>query len=427
MSVNAGDTAWVMLSAALVFFMVPGLALFYGGLVRTKNVVATMVQCFVAVGVISVLWVAIGYSLVFGDHSGGIVGGLGHVMLHNVGAAPNTYAPHIPALAFMLFQLMFAVITPALIAGAFAERMKFRGYLVFITLWSLLVYIPFAHAVWGGGFLGSGGLKALDFAGGAVVHEAAGAAALAAALYFGPRKHPVTRPFSVPMVLLGAGILWFGWFGFNGGSAFSAGHVAVSAVVNTQLGACAGMLTWMAVEWARRHKPSGIGLATGAVAGLAAITPAAGYVPTWAALIIGGAAGLLCYGAVQLKKRLHYDDVLDVVGVHMVGGIIGVVLTGVFASLAVNAAAANGSWSQLGRQAILAGTGIVYPFLATLVVLWVTDHLVGLRLSDAEEEIGLDLSEFTGTGSEPGNARTNGLPQTRLQLAGVNDKESSND
>jgi Amt family ammonium transporter len=397
-SINAGDTAWVMLSAALVFFMVPGLALFYGGLVRTKNVVATMVQCFVAVGVITVLWVAVGYTLVFGDHPGGIVGGLGHVMLHNVGATPNAYAPQIPALAFMLFQLMFAIITPALIAGAFAERMRFRGYVAFIALWSLIVYVPFAHAVWGGGWLGSGDLGAVDFAGGAVVHEAAGAAALAAALYFGPRKHPVTRPFSVPMVLLGAGILWFGWFGFNGGSAYSAGHVAVSAVVNTQLGACAGMLIWMGVEWARRRRPSGIGLATGAVAGLAAITPAAGYVPTWAALAIGAAAGLLCYAAVQQKARLHYDDVLDVVGVHMVGGVIGVVLTGVFASLAVNAAGVNGGWVQLGRQAILAGAGIVYPFLATLAVLWVTDHLVGLRLTPDEQASGLDLSQLSGPG-----------------------------
>jgi Amt family ammonium transporter len=399
-TVNAGDTAWVLLSAALVFFMVPGLALFYGGLVRTKNVVGTMVQCFVALGVISVLWVAVGYSLVFGPDHGGLIGGFTHVLLHDVGAQPNAYAPTVPSLAFVMFQLMFAVITPALIAGAFAERMKFRGYLVFIALWSLLVYVPFAHWVWGGGFLGSGGLKALDFAGGAVVHETAGAAALAAALYFGPRKHPVTRPYSVPLVLLGAGILWFGWFGFNGGSAFSAGHVAVSAVVNTQLGASAGMLTWMIAEWALRRKPSGIGLATGAVAGLAAITPAAGYVPTWAALVIGGTAGLLCYGAVQLKRRLRYDDVLDVVGVHMVGGFTGVILTGVFASLAVNAAGANGGWAQLGRQAILAAAGIVYPFFATLLVLWVTDHLVGIRLSDQEEGVGLDLSQFAAAASD---------------------------
>jgi Amt family ammonium transporter len=410
MTINTGDTAWVLISAALVFFMVPGLALFYGGLVRTKNVVATMVQSIVALGVISILWVTVGYSLVFGDHRGGILGGFGHVMLHNVGATPNTYAPHIPALAFMLFQLMFAVITPALIAGAFAERMRFRGYLVFITLWSLVVYVPFAHAVWGGGFLGAGGLGAIDFAGGAVVHETAGAAALAAALYLGPRRNAITRPYNVPMVLLGAGILWFGWFGFNGGSALSAGHVAVSAVVNTQLGAAAGMLAWMLIEWRRKHKPSGIGIATGAIAGLAAITPASGYVPTWAALLIGGAAGLTCYGAVQLKKHWHYDDALDVVGVHMVAGFIGVVLTGVFASLAVNAAGANGGWDQLGRQAVLAGIGLAYPFLATWLVLWLTDRLVGLRVSAEEEEVGLDLSELLATGSEPQPRPSEGMP-----------------
>jgi Amt family ammonium transporter len=345
------------------------------------------------------LWAAVGYSLVFGGDHGGVIGGFTHIMLRTVGAQPSSSAATVPALAFMIFQLMFAVITPALIAGAFAERMKFRGYLMFIGLWSLVVYVPFAHWVWGGGFLGSGGLKALDFAGGAVVHETAGAAALAAALYLGRRKDPVTRPYNVPMVLLGAGVLWFGWFGFNGGSALSAGHVAASAVVNTQLGACTGMLAWMIVEWVRRSKPSGIGIATGAVAGLAAITPASGYVPAWAALAIGAAAGVLCYGAVQLKGRLRYDDVLDVVGVHMVGGFIGVVLTGVFARLAVNAAGANGGWTQLGRQAILALVGVAYPFVTTLAVLWVTDHLVGLRLSAEDDNAGLDISELTGTAS----------------------------
>jgi ammonium transporter, Amt family len=410
MTINAGDTAWVMTSAALVFFMVPGLALFYGGLVGSKNVVATMVQSIVALGIISVLWVVVGYSLVFGDHTGGIFGGLGHVMLHNVGAAPNSYAPHVPALAFMVFQMMFAVITPALIAGAFAERMKFSGYLLFITLWLLVVYIPFAHAVWGGGFLGAGGLHAIDFAGGAVVHETAGAAALAAALYLGPRKRSDSRPYNIPLVLLGAGILWFGWFGFNGGSALSSGHVAVFAVVNTQLGAAAAMLTWMFVEWARDRKPSGIGIATGAIAGLAAITPAAGYVPVWAALIIGGAAGLICYGAVQLKNRFRYDDTLDVVGVHMVAGCLGVVLTGVFASLAINAAGAHGGWTQLGRQAILAAVGLIYPFIATLAVLWVSDRLVGLRVSPQAEEIGLDLSDFSDLDPGPDDGQQQPLP-----------------
>jgi Amt family ammonium transporter len=293
----------------------------------------------------------------------------------------------------MAFQMMFAVITPALIAGAFAERMHFRGYLMFIALWSLLVYCPFAHWVWGGGFLGAGGLHAVDFAGGSVVHELAGASALAAVLYLGRRQRS-DRAHNVPFVLLGAGILWFGWFGFNAGSAGSAGALASAALVNTQLGACAGMLAWMSIEWARRRKPSGSGIAAGAIAGLAAITPASGYVPVWASLLIGAAAGLCCYSAVQLKYRLHYDDALDVVGVHMVGGALGVVLTGVFASLAVNAAGVAGGWVQLGRQCVLAGAGLLYPFIMTIAILWVTEKTVGLRVSATDQAIGLDASDI---------------------------------
>jgi ammonium transporter, Amt family len=397
MHISAGDTAWMLTSTALVLFMLPGLALFYGGLVGAKNVVATMVQSFVAIGVISLLWVIIGYSLAFGHDHGGVIGSLSDVMLRNVGVAPNQFAPTIPALLYMAFQMKFAVITPALIAGAFCERMRFRGYLVFIGLWSLIVYCPFAHAVWGGGVLGSGGLHAIDFAGGSVVHELAGAAALATAFYL-RRSKPLDRPHNVPMVLLGAGILWFGWFGFNAGSATSAGSVAVYALVNTQLGASAAMLAWLALEWWRKGKPSGIGVAAGAVAGLAAITPASGFVPPGAAIIIGLAAGALCYLAVHLKDILHYDDSLDVVGVHMVGGLVGVVLTGVFASLAVNAAGEAGGWTQLGRQLILAVAAIVYPFVVTLAILWVTDRVVGLKVSPEEEEAGLDLAEH-GEGS----------------------------
>jgi ammonium transporter, Amt family len=398
MHVNAGDTAWMLTSTALVFFMMPGLALFYGGLVGAKNVIATMVQSFVAIGVISLLWVIVGYSLAFGaNHWGGVIGSLQNVMLSGVNGKPNSYAPTIPSLVYMAFQMKFAVITPALIAGAFSERMRFRGYLVFIGLWSLLVYSPFAHSEWGGGILGSGGLHAIDFAGGSVVHELAGAAALATAIYL-RRNHPLERPHSIPLVLLGAGILWFGWFGFNAGSAVSAGQVASYALVNTQLGASTAMIVWMLVEWWRRRKPSGAGLATGAVAGLAAITPASGYVQPWAAIIIGAAAGLLCYGAVHLKEIFHYDDSLDVVGVHMVGGAIGVILTGVFASLAVNAAGEAGGWTQLGRQAVLAVVGIAYPFVMTWIILWITDHTAGLRVTAADEDAGLDLSEHDEVG-----------------------------
>jgi len=397
MHINAGDTAWMLTSTALVMFMMPGLALFYGGLVGAKNVIMTMVQSFVAIGVVSLLWVIIGYSLAFGKDHGGVIGSLSNVLLHNVGGAPNSFAPTIPALVYMAFQMKFAVITPALIAGAFCERMRFRGYLVFIGLWSLLVYSPFAHAEWGGGFLGTGGLHAIDFAGGSVVHELAGAAALATGLYL-KRSHQLDRPHNVPLVLLGAGILWFGWFGFNAGSATSAGTVAAYALVNTQLGACTAMIVWMAVEWRHRGKPSGIGVAAGAVAGLAAITPASGYVPPWAAIIIGAAAGLLCYAAIHLKDILRYDDSLDVVGVHMVGGAIGVVLTGVFASLAVNAAGEAGGLTQFGRQLALAAIAIAYPFVVTWVILWVIDHTVGLRVTPGEEQTGLDLSEYDEVG-----------------------------
>jgi Amt family ammonium transporter len=392
MHISAGDTAWLLASTALVFFMMPGLALFYGGLVGEKNVIATMAQSLVAIGLISVLWIVVGYSLAFGPDHAGFLGGLQYFMLRGIGNTPSPFAPTIPPLLFMAFQMKFAVITPALIAGAFVGRMNFRGYIVFIGLWSMLVYCPFAHWVWGGGFLGASGLHAVDFAGGSVVHELAGASALAAVLYVGPRRK-VDRPHNVPLVLLGAGILWFGWFGFNAGSAGSAGPVAVAALVNTQIGASAGMLAWMGAEWFRRRKPSVIGIASGAIAGLAAITPAAGYVPTWASLVIGGAAGILCYGAVLLKSRLRYDDALDVVGVHMVGGFVGVVLTGVFASLAVNALGVSGGMVQFGREVVLAVAALVYPFVMTFGILWVTDKTVGLRVGESEEFAGLDMGE----------------------------------
>jgi len=404
MHINAGDTAWMLTSTALVFFMMPGLALFYGGLVGAKNVIATMLQSFVAIGLVSLLWVIVGYSLAFGADHGTVIGSLQNVMLRGVNGSPISLAPTIPSLVYMAFQMKFAVITPALIAGAFCERMRFRGYLVFIGLWSVLVYSPFAHAEWGGGFLGTGGLHAIDFAGGSVVHELAGAAALATAIYL-RRYHQLERPHNVPLVLLGAGILWFGWFGFNAGSATSAGTVAGYALVNTQLGASTAMIAWMVLEWWRRGKPSGVGIATGAVAGLAAITPASGYVQPWAAIIIGAAAGLLCYGAVNLKDIFHYDDSLDVVGVHMVGGAIGVVLTGVFASLAVNAAGEAGGWTQLGRQLVLAMIGLAYPFVMTWLILWITDRTVGIKVSPGDEEAGLDFSEHDETGYQPTEPR----------------------
>ena len=394
--IDTGDTAWLLASAALVMFMTPGLAFFYGGLVRAKNVLGTVMQSFIALGLVSVLWAFIGYTLAFGPDKGGIIGGLDFIGLNHVGGAPSAYAPTVPSSTFMVFQMMFAIITPALIAGAFAERMKFSGYLMFIGLWSIVVYAPVAHWEWGGGFLGASGVGALDFAGGAVVHANAGAAALATAIYLGKRRGHGTEdmsPHNVPFVVLGAGILWFGWFGFNAGSALSSGALASSAFVNTQLGAATGALAWILSERARGGKATTIGAATGAVAGLATITPAAGYVQPMAAMAIGVAAGVVCFQALRLKDRFGYDDSLDVVGVHMVGGIIGVLLTGAFASLAINASGAAASLPLFGKQAVLAGVTVLFSFVATLGLLKLTDITVGLRLSDEHEDIGLDLSQ----------------------------------
>jgi Amt family ammonium transporter len=396
MTVDSGDTAWVLTAAALVMFMTPGLALFYGGLVRAKNVLGTVMQSMIALGVVTILWVLIGYSIAFGPDVGLLVGGLGHLGLSGVGAEPNSLAPTIPASAFMVFQLMFAVITPALITGAFAERMRFGGYLLFLALWSVLVYAPVAHWVWGGGFLGPAGIGALDFAGGTVVHVNAGAAALAAAIYLGRRRDFGTgamRPHNVPMVLLGAGILWFGWFGFNAGSALSAGGLASSAFVATQLGAAGGMLGWLVPERLRHERATTIGAATGAVAGLVAITPASGFVGPMPALLIGLMAGVVCFAAVELKGRLSLDDSLDVVGVHLVGGIVGALLTGVFASLLVNPTGADGSLAQVGRQAVAVGVTLVFSFVATMAILRLVDRTVGLRVDETAEEEGLDRSQ----------------------------------
>jgi Amt family ammonium transporter len=400
-AINSGDTAWVLASAALVMFMTPGLAFFYGGLVRAKNVLGTIMQSFIALSLVTVLWVLVGYTLAFGPDKAGITGGLDFIGLRHVGATPSAYAPTVPATAYMVFQLMFAIITPALIAGAFAERMKFSGYLLFIGLWSILVYAPIAHWQWGGGFLGANGVGAVDFAGGAVVHANAGAAALATALYLGKRRDHGSsdmHPHNVPFVILGAGILWFGWFGFNAGSALASGALASSAFVNTQLGAAAAVLGWIVPERIRTGKATTIGAATGAVAGLATITPAAGYVPPLGALVIGLAAGFVCFAAVGVKDRLGYDDSLDVVGVHMVGGVLGVLLTGAFASLAINAAGAAASLTQVGRQAVLAGVTVVYSFAATMAILKVTDIFVGLRVTAEHEDMGLDMTQHGEVG-----------------------------
>ena len=355
-------------------------------------------QSFIALALVSILWMLVGYSLAFGPDVGHVIGGLRFAGLHGVGAAPSTLAPTVPASAFMAFQLMFAVITPALITGAFAERMKFSGYLLFLALWSVLIYSPVAHWVWGGGFLGAGHLGALDFAGGTVVHINAGAAALATAIYLGKRRgfgSEAFVPHNVPMVVLGAGILWFGWFGFNAGSALTSGGLASSAFIVTQLGAASAVFGWLIPEWIRHKRATTIGAASGAVAGLVAITPASGFVGPWGALGIGFSAGFICFWAVQLKYRARYDDSLDVVGVHLAGGIVGALLTGVFASLAINAAGTNGGLAQLGRQLVAVLVTGGFSFAGTLLLLKVTDALVGLRVNAEDEETGLDLSQHS--------------------------------
>jgi ammonium transporter, Amt family len=408
--IDTGDTAWVLAAAALVMFMTPGLAFFYGGLVRTKNVLATIMYSFAALALVTVVWTLVGHTLAFGPDVGGVVGeggwigGVDFVGFRGVGAEPHPLAPSIPQLAFAVYQMMFAIITPALISGAFAERMRFSGYLVFTALWSILVYAPLAHWVWGGGFLGPQGIGALDFAGGTVVHLNAGVAALAAALVVGARRgwpRPVL-PHNVPFVVLGASILWFGWFGFNAGSALAAGSLAASAFVATQLATAAAVFGWVLPEWIRHGRPTTVGAATGAVAGLVAITPASGYVRPWAALLIGFAAGAICELAVGLKHRLRYDDALDVVAVHGVGGALGALLTGVFATTAVNPAGAQGllygNPGQVGRQAAAVGVTLLWSFLVSLGILKLLQRVMALRVSEEDEVAGLDFSQHAEAG-----------------------------
>ncbi len=399
--IDTGDTAWLLASAALVMFMTPGLALFYGGLVRTKNVLGTIMQSFFALALVSILWVIVGYTLSFGPDHAGLLGGFKFLGLRDVTQAPSdVYATTAPHMAFAMYQLMFAIITPALITGAIAERMRFSAYVLFLAIWSLAVYAPVAHWVFADGWLGTlNGIGALDFAGGTVVHINAGAAALAAILYMGKRRgygKEAFVPHNVPMVITGAAILWFGWFGFNAGSALGANGLAASAFANTHIATAAAVLGWLLPERMRHGKATTIGAATGAVAGLVAITPAAGFVEPWGAIAIGLVAGVICFLAVNLKSRLGYDDLFDVVGVHMVGGIVGALLTGVFASAAINAY--SGSLAQLGKQSVAVGVTLAFSFVATLVILKVVDVLVGVRVTDEEEVTGLDLSQHSEVG-----------------------------
>jgi len=403
--IDTGDTAWVLTSSALVLLMTaPGLALFYGGMVRQKNALGTLMHSFIIVALVSIQWVLWGYSLAFGPDKGGIIGGLEWIGLRGVGPTPNAdYAATIPHQAFMLFQMMFAIITPALITGAFAERKRFSTFIIFVLAWATLVYDPLAHWVWGaGGWLRN--LGALDFAGGTVVHISSGVSALAAALVIGKRKgygHQPMPPHNLPMTVMGAALLWFGWFGFNAGSALGANGLAAHAFTTTNTAAAAAALGWMFTEWSQRGKPTVLGAASGAVAGLVAVTPAAGFVTPMASIIIGGLAGVLCYTACNLKGRLGYDDSLDVVGVHGVGGTWGAIATGLFATKTVNDAGGDGllygNPSQLSVQVLAIVVTVALGFVMTTVILKVLDAVMGLRVSEEEEMAGLDLSQHSET------------------------------
>jgi Amt family ammonium transporter len=396
---NFIDNAFILICAALVMFMTPGLALFYGGLVRSKNVLATIMQSFIMLGLVSVLWAVLGYSLSFGSDIGGLIGGLDFAFLGGVGMDnAGSPADNLPHLTFMIFQCMFAVITPALISGAFAERMKFPGFLAFSALWLLLVYAPMCHWVWGGGWLGEMG--ALDFAGGAVVHMSSGAAALCCAILIGKRKGHGSQPFiphNLPMTILGAGILWFGWFGFNAGSALAADGLAANAFVTTHMATAAAAMSWIAAEWLHGGKPTTLGAASGAVAGLVAITPAAGFVTPMAAIVLGLGAGVICYGGIMLKNKLGYDDALDVVGIHGVGGTYGALATGVLASIgAEGLLLGNGHQLWVQFVSVIATWG--FCFAMTFIIFKVVDATIGLKASDEAQDRGMDIAEHSETG-----------------------------
>ncbi|MFH1242316.1 MAG: ammonium transporter [Pseudomonadota bacterium] len=402
---NTGDTAFVLMSAALVMLMTPGVALFYGGMVRSKNVLGTLMQSFIILGVVTLEWVLWGYSLSFGPDHAGIIGSLEWFGLKGVGVNPSPdYGSSIPHLAFMVFQCMFAIITAALITGAFAERMKFGAFLLFTLLWTTFVYNPLAHWVWGvGGWMGRMG--ALDFAGGTVVHISSGISAFAAALIVGRRigyGSTAYIPHNMPMTITGAAILWFGWFGFNAGSALACNGLAANAFVVTHIASALGALSWMVLEWIHRGRPTILGAATGAVAGLVAITPASGFVGPVSSILIGGFAGVICYGGVLLKAKLGYDDSLDVVGIHGFGGIWGALATGLFASTMVNPNGANGLFFgrpvQLWTQFVSVVATMAFAFFMTVIILKLVSLIVGLRVTGEEEIRGMDITLHNETG-----------------------------
>jgi len=415
--IDSGDTAWMLTSAALVLMMTaPGLALFYGGMVRRHNVLGTIMHSFILMAVISIQWVLWGYSVAFGPDVGGLFGNLSWVGLKGVGLVPNPdYAATIPHQAFMIYQLMFAIITPALITGAFAERMKFSAFLAFTLLWATFIYDPLAHWVWGtGGWLRN--LGALDFAGGTVVHISSGVSALAAALLVGKRRGFGSEPMpphNLPLTITGAAMLWVGWFGFNAGSALSSGALATSAFVTTHIATAAATLSWMLTEWLGRGKPTVLGAASGAVAGLVAVTPASGFVGPLSSIVIGAVAGFLCYNACNVKTRMGYDDSLDVVGVHGVGGTWGAIATGLFASKVVNEAGNNGLFfgnpGLLGVQIVAVLATWIFAFIGALILLKLVDVVIGLRVGEEQEIMGLDLSQHDESAYSLSMAGTTGF------------------
>lgn len=402
--INAGDTAWVLACSAMVMIMTPGLGLFYAGMVRRKNALGTILQSFIMVGLVGVLWIIYGYSLAFGPDKGGFIGGLDWCCLKDVTLDPNpAYSATIPHQAFMIYQAMFAIITPALITGAFVERMRFKAFMWFSALWLTLVYCPICHWVWGdGGWLKN--LGVLDFAGGIVVHVSSGIAALCCAVILGKRKgfgREEFTPHNLTMTLIGTGLLWFGWFGFNAGSALAANRIAVASFVATNTAGATAAMTWLIVEWLHRGKPTALGAASGAVAGLAAVTPASGYIGPVAAMIIGLVVSIVCYFAIMLKGKLSYDDSLDVFGVHGVGGIWGVLATGLFASTLINPAATNGLFNGGGliiKQLVGVLVVVVYSFIMTFLLLKIIGFITPLRVEKDDEETGLDLSQHGEVG-----------------------------
>lgn len=412
--IDTGNTAWMLMATALVLFMTPGLALFYGGMVRGKNVLSMLMQNFFAMGLMAVLWVLLGYTIAFGGGEHGLWGNFDFAGFKDVGMEAMGELG-IPVILFAAFQMTFAIITPALITGATADRLKFGAYAVFIAVWVLVIYSPIAHWVWAGtGWIFDMG--ALDFAGGAVVHINAGAAALALVILLGRRKgwpKEGMHPHSLPLTLLGTGILWFGWAGFNAGSALGANGLAAQALLNTFIAASAAMLGWLLIEWIKDGKPTTLGAASGAVAGLVAITPCAGFVGTLPAMAIGFAAGIICLLAIQLKYVLKYDDSLDVVGIHLVGGLTGALLLGLFADATINEAGTDGLFfgggaTLLGKQALASGSVLAFSFVGTLIIGLLIKYTIGLRVSDEAEDSGLDLSEHAETAYNYGDGASMG-------------------